>query len=241
MAAPTRYTSGVATGPKGSVLFSYLAPDYTKVAAFWQEFSGLDFDVAKWTVTETDAASTQGLVVSDFAGEYGILRLTQAGTGAAAVNSIQLTTAPIFINDPSKKFWLKGRMSRDNADETMGFGVQAVNATPFTVANGIWVSVTGASTDAVFRLAKASAASTSTATGAYPTSALNTFATYGMYYDGQGREVKCYVNDAQTGVIDISATNNTPIVAITPTLSSQNTTANARNVDWDYFMFAVER
>lgn len=240
MPNPVRYTAGVSTGAKDSTLFSYLAQDPTKVAEYFNDFSGLDYLTTSWTVTETQAGATQNLIAADLSGEYGILRMVNTA-GATDLNSIQLTTVPIFINDATKKFWLKARISRDNADTGMGVGVQAVNATPFTVANGIWVSVLGASTDAVFRVAKASAASTATVTAAYPTSALNTFMTVGMYYDGRAKEIKCYVNDVLRTTIDISATNNTPIVALTPTVSNLNTTANARNMDVDYLLFAVER
>lgn len=240
MPNPVRYTAGVSTAAKDSTLFSYLAQDPTKVFEVFNEFTGVDYNTAAWTVTETQAGATQSLIAADLAGEYGILRMVNTA-GATDLNSIQLTTVPAFINDATKKFWMKARISRDNADETIGCGVQAVNATPFTVANGIWVSITGASTDAVFRLAKASTASTATVTAAYPTSALNTFVTVGMYYDGRGKEVKCYVNDVLRTTIDISTTNNTPIVALTPTISSLNTSANARNMDVDYLLFAVER
>lgn len=238
--SPVRFTSGVSTAVKGSTLFSLPDTDPTKIFSMFVDFTGQDYKTADWTVTETQAAATQSLIASDLAGEYGILRMVNAA-GAADINSIQLTTVGTFINDPTKSFWLKGRVSRDNADETIGFGMQAVNATPFTVANGIWVSITGASTDAVFRVAKASTASTATSAAVYAASALNTFITLGMYYDGRGKEIKCYVNDVLKTTIDVSTTNNTPIVGLTPTISSQNTTANARNMDMDYFFFAVER
>jgi hypothetical protein len=190
-------------------------------------------------VTETDAASTQALVAADASGEYGLLALVQAGTGATAVNSIQLTTAGIFLGDLTKRWWLEGRISRDNADEGRGFGVQAVNVTPFTVVNGIWVQVIGASTDAVFSITKASAATTATVTAAYPASALNTFITFGMAYDGL-KEVQCFVNGALAARIS-TLTNLPNTAALTPTISSLNTTANARNVHVDRFLFAVER
>lgn len=239
MGVPTRFTNGITNVPKRFNLGDMLELDPTKMFRQFVDFTGLDYITTQWTVTETDAASTQSLVASDNGLELGLLALVQAGTGAAAVNSIQLTTAGIFIGDTTKRWWLKGLISRDNADETIGFGVQAVNATPFTVVNGIWVQILGASTDATFRISKASAQTTATATAAYPTSALNTFVSLGMAYDGRGT-INCYVNDAaQASITTLTNLPNTAVM--TPTISSQNTTANARNVHVDYFFFGVER
>lgn len=240
----SRFPAGVSTAAKFSTLYDMGAQDPTKIHQEFCDFTGLDYVAAQWTVTETQATATQNLQASDAAGEYGILRqaLTAGVPAIGDLSSIQLTTVPLFLDTTTgKRWWMKARISRDNADATIGVGVQAVNATPFTVANGIWVSITGASTDIVFRIAKASAASTATVTAGYPTSALNTFVTVGMMYDPKAQEVKCFVNDVQKGTISVATTNNIPIVGLTPTISVQNTTANARNMDTDYILFAVER
>lgn len=237
MSTPTRFTHGVTNVPKTSNLGGLLGVAPDKMAQYFVDFSGLDYLTTAWTVTETQAGATQNLVASDAGGEYGLLALVNTA-GATDLNSIQLTTAPLFITDTTKRWWLKGRVSRDNADEGMGFGVQAVNATPFTVANGIWVNILGTSTDAVFRIAKASTATTATVTGAYPTSALNTFVTLGMAYDGQN--IECYVDDVLRARIEV-LTNFPNTAALTPTISGLNTSANARTVHCDYFYFAVER
>ena len=148
----TRFPFGVTDAAYGSALSSYIGLDPTRRFVALLDFTGMDYLASAWTVTETDAASTQGLVAASATNEFGLLALVQAGTGATAVNSIQLTTAGIFLGDTEKRWWLEGKISRDHLDEGMGFGVQAVNATPFTVADGIWVNVLGASTDAVFRI-----------------------------------------------------------------------------------------
>lgn len=238
MGTPTRFTNGITNVPARFNLGSLLESDPTKLARTFLEFTGIDYVQAQWTVTETQAGATQILVAADAGGEYGIFRHTNTA-GATDLSSVQLTTVPIFIADTTKRWWLKALISRDNADETIGFGVQAVNATPFTVVNGIWVQILGASTDATFRISKASAQTTATATAAYPTSALNTFVSLGMSYDGRG-EISCFVNDSKQASIT-TLTNLPNTAAMTPTISALNTTANARNMDVDYFFFGVER
>lgn len=238
MGTSTRFTNGVTNVAVKSTLGSLLEMDPTKMARIFVDFTGVDYVTAQWTVTETQAGATQSLIAADAGGEFGVLRHVNTA-GATDLSSIQLTTVPIFIADTTKRWWLKGLISRDNADAGMGFGVQAVNATPFTVVNGIWIQVIGASTDATFRISKASAQTTATATAAYPTSALNTFVSLGMAYDGRGT-INCYVNDAAQASIT-TLTNLPNTAAMTPTIAILNTTANARNMDTDYFFFGVER
>lgn len=238
MGVPTRFTNGITNVPKRFNLGDLLEPDPTKLGRIFVDFTGIDYITTQWTVTETQAGATQSLIAADALEEFGVLRLVNTA-GATDLNSIQLTTVPIFIADTTKRWWLKALVSRDNADAGMGFGVQAVNATPFTVVNGIWVQVIGASTDATFRISKASAQTTATATAAYPTSALNTFVALGMSYDGRGT-INCYVNDNAVAAIT-TITNLPNTAAMTPTIATLNTTANARNMDVDYFFFGVER
>lgn len=238
MGTTARFIEGVTNVAKRRALGSLLGPAPTKMFQQFVDFTGLDYVAAQWTVTETQAGATQSLVASDASGEFGLLALVNTA-GAADINSIQLTTAGIFLGDTSKRWWMAGRFSRDNADESIGFGVQAVNATPFTVVNGIFARITGASTDATFGITKASASTTATGTAAYPTSALNTFVSLGMAYNGNSL-IECFVDDAKAA--EITTLTNLPNTAVvTPTISSANTTANARNAHVDYFYFAVER
>lgn len=236
---PSRFPTGVATAAqKNSTLWSLPAPDPLKLHVEFVDFTGIDYVAAQWTVTETQGAATQALVAASAGGEYGLLHLVNAA-GASDINSIQLTTASLFISDTSKKWWLEGRVSRNNADAAIGFGVQEVNATPFAVVGGIWIAIAGASTSAVFSINKASAATSATQTAAYPTSALDTFVKLGMYYNGKDA-IGCFVDGVQVGSIT-TLTNLPNASALTPTVSMQNTTANARQADVDYLYFAVER
>lgn len=238
MGTPTRFTYGVTNVAKGTPMGSFIAPDPLEVAQLMVDFTGLDYLASAWTVTETQVAATQALVASDAGGEYGIVALVNAA-GAADINSIQLTTAPYFITDTSKRWWLRGRISRNNADAAMGFGMQAVNATPFTLVDGIWISVAAAATAAVFSVAKNSTANTATQAAAYGTSALNTFVELAMAYDGKGNAT-CFVDGSP--VQTITGISNFPDdVPLTPTLSTQNSSANARTVHCDYLFFAIER
>lgn len=237
MSTPTRFPHGVVNAARESNLGSLLGLDPTKMAETFVDFTGMDYIAASWTVTETQAAATQGMVAVNASGEFGLLALVNSA-GATDVNSIQLTTASIFLGDKSKRWWLKGRVSRDNADVGMGFGVQAVNTTPFTVANGLFIHILGAATAAVFTIAKTTTKTASVA-AAYPTSALNTFVTLGMAYNGRDR-IDCFVNDVKRAEItDLTLLPDT--VALLPTVSQLNTSTNARNVHCDYLYFAAER
>jgi hypothetical protein len=236
MAAPTRFPGGLNNATRNTTLKDFLGPDPTKYFMQFVDFTGLDYATGAWTVTETQAGATQSLVAADAAGEYGLLALVNTA-GATDVNSIQLTTAQTFMAS-GKKWWLKGRISRSNADQAMGFGVQAANATPFTLADGAFISVAGASTDATFAIGVGSATTTATGTAAYGTSALNTFVTLGMAYNGKNA-IDCFVNDVL--VTQITTLTNLPTAALLLTVSGQATTANARTVHADYVMWAVER
>ncbi len=240
MGSPARFPYGFnnSSNDPDDMMKDLPEPSLIKTFKTFADFTGLDYIAAQWTVTETQAAATQALVASDAGGEFGILALVNAA-GAADINSIQLTTAGLFITDLTKKWWLFGRLSRDNADEKMGFGLQAVNATPFTLANAIWAQVNSAATAADFSIAKGSAVTTTSQAAAYPTSALNTFLKLGMYYNGKNA-VFCYVNDVMVGRIS-TLTNLPNTAALTPTISSQNSSANARTVHVDYFGFVLER
>jgi len=238
MGSPVRFPYGVTNVVKESPMGNFIAPDPLEIAELFVDFTGLDYLASAWTVTETQAGATQALVAADAGGEYGLVALVNTA-GGTDLNSIQLTTAPFFISDTTKRWWLRGRVSRSNADATIGFGMQAVNATPFTLVDGIWASIAGASTSAVFSISKDSTASTATQTSAYASSALNTFVELAMAYDGRG-VTTCYVDGSPVQVIT-SISNFPNDVPLTPTLSQLNTTANARTLHCDYLFFAVER
>lgn len=238
MGTPTRFTNGVTNVAKGTPAGSLITPDPLSLAQLLCDFTGLDYVAAQWTVTETQAGATQALVASNAGGEYGVLALVNTA-GGTDLNSIQLTTAPFFITDTSKRWWLRGRISRDNADAAIGFGMQAVNATPFTLVDGIWASIAAAATAPVFSISKDSTASTATQAAAYPTSALNTFIELAMSYNGNGKTT-CFVDGSP--VAEITSIANFPDdVPLTPTVSTQNSSANARTAHCDYFYFAIER
>lgn len=238
MGTPTRFPQGVTNVAKTTPMGSFIAPDPLQVAQLFVDFTGLDYQAGHWTVTETQAGATQALVAADAGGEYGLLAMVNTA-GATDLNSIQLTTASYFITNTSKKWWMRSRVSRSNADATIGVGMQAVNATPFTLVDGIWMSIAGASTSAVFRISKDSTASSATQTSAYGTSALNTFVELAMAYNGAG-VTSCYVDGKLVQTIT-SIANFPNDVPLTPTISQLNTTANARTMHCDYFLFAVER
>lgn len=238
MAAPTRFPGGFNNATRNTTLKDFLGPDPTKYFTQFVDFTGLDYTAAAWTVTETQAGATQALVAANAAGEYGVLALVNAA-GTTDINSIQLTTAQTYIASTAKRWWLKGRISRDNADAAMGFGVQAANATPFALADGIFAYVAGAATTATFAVAEGSSITTATSASAYGTSALNTFVTLGMSYNGRDR-IDCFVDDVL--VTSITTLTNIPdAAALLLTVSTQNTTANARTMHADYVFFAVER
>lgn len=236
--APARYPFGIATQKKIQTFGNFPAPYPFSPFALALDFTGLDYLATAWTVTETQAGATQSLVAADAADECGLLALVNTA-GAADINSIQLTTAQIFLGNTTRKWWLEGRISRDNADEKMGFGVQAVNATPFTLANAIWAQVNSAATAADFSIAKGSSVTTSSVAAAYGTSALNTFLRLGMFYNGKDR-IDCFVDGVKRAEIT-TLTNLPNTAALLLTVSGMNSSANARTVHCDYVGFYVER
>jgi hypothetical protein len=238
MSTPVRFPNGITDRARPNIFSDLELLDQTRYAIYFVDGFNSDFRATDWTVTETDAASTQALVAQTGTTVHGVIALTQGGASANAVNSIQATLTSFYLSDTSKKWILLGRISRDNADTAIGFGMQATNTTPFTLANAIWAEIPASSTSANFKLAKSSSVTTATVTNAYTSSSLTNYITLGMVHS-RG-VVRYFVNGVQRGQIT-NLTNWPNAASLLPTISNQNTTAGVRNMYIDYFLFAVER
>lgn len=231
---PTRFPRGGVTNVAKFTPFGDIGePDPSLYFNYVEDFSY--YVAASWTKTST-GAGTAALAAPTVVGENGILLLTNSA-GGTDLNSIQLATSVNFM-DSSKRQAFRAKISRNNVDETFGVGLQPTNATPFTLVSGLWFQSVGTSTDVTFKVAKASAVTTSTLTAAYPTSGLTTYLDVGFFYDGVSL-VTYYLNGIAQGSSVI--TNLPSSIALMPTISQLNTTANARTMQCDYFHWIVER
>ena len=259
---PTRFNNGITTCLPQTPFENFGYPDPTKWNVFSDDFMGTMpvatySDGANWIKSAT-GASTVAFGTAAAAGESGVILLTNTA-GGTDFSHIQRTPVSHvlnptgFTNTPQnygKRWILWGRMSTNNQDETIGFGMQAANTTGILagLVNGLMITKSGASSDVVFRVTKASSSIIATATAVYPTAGITTYLDVAMAFDGYN-EIQCYAGQSTLGgttpvkraSIAINPSTQLPVVAMAPIIGQVNTTANARTMQMDYFGFAMER
>lgn len=232
---PTRFPQGGVTNVAKYTVFGEIGAPVEN--HLYLEYSNdfLQYVAGDWTVTAA-GGGTAALSAATAVGQHGILLLTNSA-GGTDLTSLQLLPAPVFMS-ATKRMAFKAKISRNNADATIGVGLQATNTTPFTLVSGLWFQITGAGTDVTFAASKASTATTATMTAAYPTSALTTYIDLGFYYDGMSG-LTYFLNGVAQG--SIATTNIPSSIALRPTFGILNTTANARTMHVDFVQWLVEK
>ena len=184
-----------------------------------------DFDTytaGEWTVTETQAGATQALADAD----GGILVLTNT-TGGTDINAIQLANET-FTFTSGKALYFESRLKVSNATlAAFAVGLQAANATPLTVANGVVFTKPAAA--AIINLV-AAIASTRTTQATGGSVVADTYTTLAFWYDGESS-----IYYAQDGVLLGSIANtNMPTTELAISVGLQNGSGAAHVLSCDY-------
>lgn len=237
MSNPVRYPNGVSTTSNIDPLRNLVQPDPTKLVMFYDDFH--TYTAAQWTVTETDAASTQAI---NAGAHGGILALTHDVTTATAVNQMQLISETFRLNT-AKQFWMKTRLSA-TAGTMANYGILVGLAITDTsavagVSDGIYFrKSTGASI--LEAVAEKDSAETSIQLAAAPGLVTATFYELAMYYNGRDT-LEAYLNGVKMGSTT-TLTNYCTDEDLAVTIAAVNATAGAANVlSVDYLLIAQER
>ena len=235
MPTPVRYPSGVTNVGARDPLAQFPANDPTRLITYWNDFH--NYTAGDWTVTETDAASTQAVSTG---ANGGVLLLTHDTTTATAVNQIQNVNETFKIV-VGKQMWLKARFALTagtmaNFGALIGLAILDTSAVVGVSDGFFFRKATGAST-LEFVLEKNS---TETTTGTIATLTTATFVTVAAYYNGKNA-VDVWVNGAKVATIT-TLTNLCDDEELSVTLAAVNATAGAANVlSVDYILVSTER
>lgn len=233
--APVRYPSGVTNRARNDALGFFPMPDPTRVITYYNDFH--TYAAAEWTVTETDAASTQALSAG---AAGGVLLLTHDVTTATAVNQAQLATESFKIV-VGKQLWLKTRFAltastMNNFGALIGLAITDTSAVVAVTDGFYFRKSTGAAT-LEFVTEKAS---TETASGTIATLVTATYVTCAAYYNGKD-SIEVWVDDVKVATIT-TLTNLPDTEELAVTIAAVNATAGAANVlSVDYVLVSVER
>lgn len=230
MASPTRFPGGMTTTTSETTLGQFLAPDPSKLHAYWEDFDY--YAAADWTVTETQAGATQALTDAD----GGVLLLTNSAADDDLVALQKVGEG--FLMEAGKRAWFKARFKVSDATQSdLVIGLQVTDTTPLDVTDGIYfLKSDGSTTLSAICRKNASTGSTSLTAG---TVANDIWLTVGWYFDGKS-SVAVFVNDVQVGTLDGSSTY-LPDTELTVSFAIQNGEAAAKTMSVDYILAAKER
>lgn len=236
MSSPARFPNGVTNVNPTDPLNAFTAPDPTKTIMWWDDFH--NFTAGDWTVTETEAASTQAVSTG---ANGGVLLLTHGvGVGTTDVNQIQ-NPNETFKLIAGKKTWIKTRFALTaatmaNFGAKIGLAILDTTAVAGVTDGFYFRKATGAAT-LEFVIEKDSAETT---TGTIATLTTATFVTVAAYYNGKDA-IEVWVDGVKSATIT-TLTNLPDDEELSVTIAAVNATAAAANVlSCDYLLIASER
>jgi len=224
----TRFKNGLTTAAKNTLLGEFVRPSMIKDHTYFNDFD--TFAAADWTITETQAGATQGLID----GDGGLLALVNTSADND-LNSIQLAKET-FRFAAGKPSWFACRFKVSDATQSdVVIGMCITDTTPLDVTDGIYFYKADDAATITLSVEKDNTATTSSALA---TLADDTFITVGWYYDG-GSNIEAYINDAK--VATLATTNFPDDEDLTVTLAVQNGSAAARTLTVDYVLASKVR
>ena len=237
MSSPVRYPSGVTNVSRIAPMGELPTLDPTNLVVWYDDFH--TYTSGDWTVTETDAASTQAV---NTGAKGGVLLLTHDTTTATAVNQLQNPNETFKIV-AGKKLWLKARVSA-TAGTMNNFGILVGLAILDTsavvgVTDGFYFRKSTGSSALEMVLEKNSTESSVTMIAA-PGTVTATFYEMAAYYNGKD-SVEVWLDGVKVGT-HTTLTNLCDDEELTVTIAAVNATAGAANVlSVDYLYIATER
>jgi hypothetical protein len=228
--ATTNFIDGVTNVASSSALGSYLAPDPSWAHVYFNDFDF--YTVADWTETGT---GTQAILAGGDGGQL-VMTNTAADNDINAIVLANLT----FLLDPTKSFWMKGRLKADDVIQSdILFGLMNT-MTGFDPTNGVYLFKDDGASPLRLSIEKAGAKTDSFSTSVASEVANNTFVDLAITYDASERVVKGWVNGQAFGQIS-DLTNFPNTVAVAPAVGIRNGEAVAKVLTVDYMLFAKQR
>lgn len=234
----TRFPNGVTNQAENTIFGGALPfPYWTNYRVFDEDF--YEYIAAQWTVTETQAGATQGLVD----GNGGVLSLVNSAADND-LNAIQRIAAGVSAEswqlDPVKKLFMRCRVNVNNITlSDMIMGLQITDTTPLAVSDGLFFRKSeGAAT--VNMVAVKDSVEATLALGSIVIAP--TFTDLDLYWDGGGvANGRLYgaLNGTIAGFIQpgVSFPDDEPL---TVSLAVQNGSAAARTMQIDRVLIIQE-
>jgi hypothetical protein len=237
----SRYPNGFVNDTEIGPYSNHLQPSPTTYYEYFNEFFG--FTATDWVVTETDAGTTETIVV---AGEGGQLAITNVSAGVADAASLQLsndggtTAGTQFLWEATKDMVIASRFKLDVVAATTTaavIGLAIADTTPVASlpANGIFFYKAAAAASLIASARKAGA-STSVTLGDM---VADTFCNVVFAYTAIDGTWRGYFNGTFAG--SFSTASVSPVVALTPTIGLLNASAVAHVLTVDYLYCAKQR
>lgn len=233
----TRFPNGINNVDVSSIFNSLKIPSPLGYNIFDENF--YEYTAAQWTVTETQAGATQGLID----GNGGVLSLVNSAADND-LNAIQRIAAGIsaesWLLDPAKKFFMRCRVNINNITlSDMIMGLQITDATPLAVSDGLFFRKSEGSAT-VNLVAVKNAVEAVLAVGSIVIAP--TYTDLDLFWDGQGvTDGRLYgaLNGTIAGYIQPGASfpDDEPL---TISLAVQNGSAAARTMNIDRVFIAQE-
>jgi hypothetical protein len=238
MPSPVRYTAGVSTAAKGTVLANYPQEDPTKVFTYFNDFS--DYLASEWTVTTVGTTPTAA--ITD--GAFGRLLLTTTG---ADNDGIQLQkVGEAFLPVAGKKMWFKTKFQISDATQSdFLFGIAVTDTTAIAasgdgVTDGIFFQKDDASTSVTLYCQK-DATTGQTSAASVATMVAATDIELGFEYDG-GTNIRYFVDGVHKGTLELStAAGFLPDTECRVTIAFLTGAAAIITANVDYIFAAIER
>lgn len=226
---PTNFPTGVTNVEEYAPLGNFLANDPTKMHVWFDDFDA--YVAGNWTVTETQAGATQGIVD----GDGGILALVNTAT-EDDLNQIQWAKET-FRLAANKKTWIKARFKVSNAtqsDVLIGLYITDTDPVATKPTDGFYFQKLDESTSLTFQCG-INSTYTQTTVG---TMADDTYVEVAAYYNGVDK-IDLFWNG--TRVASSVSTNLCTDEDLAVAIALQAGSANARTLSVDYLLVAKER
>lgn len=235
MSSPTRMPGGLndhASANSGWGKF-YPQLDPLRYTRYVNDFH--TYTAGEWTVTETQAGSTQG--ITSTAGHGGILALVNTDTDND-VNQIQLA-AETFKFASGRKAWMRARFKLSDAtqsDALIGLAITDTSLLASLPSDGVFFYKADDAASLTFQVRKDGTASSQT----IGTMADDTYVVVGLYYDGK-TTFTTFLNDVEVASPVTVTTNMPDDEELTVSIAVQAGDANADTMSVDYIEVVMER
>ncbi len=229
----TRYPNGINDHAQGNAGMGQFYPqlDPARYVRWFDDFH--TFTSGDWTVTETQAGSTQAIT----AGHGGILALVNTSTDND-VNTIQLTQET-FKFASNRKAWLRARFKLSDvtdSDALIGLAITDTSPLASLPSDGVFFYKADDAAALVVQVRKDGTASTIS----LGNMTADTFVTCELYYDGK-TTFMAFVNGVHTGTNITSVTNMPDDEELTVTIAVQAGSAAADTLSVDFVEVLMER